>query len=90
MLKTYAIYTGVGRENATLKNFKAAAKRYKDIVSAAITPWPGYIQVEVRAGDKAEVKNAKFTLPQSTKVVIELVPGVVKIVGNGNEAIPLD
>lgn len=85
-MPTFAIYTGVGKENATLRNLKAAAKRCKDIISAAVTPWPGYVQIEVRTGDNAKAKNAKFNIPRNTKVVIELVPGVVKILDNA----PLD
>ncbi|MBF7084395.1 hypothetical protein IT084_15690 [Desulfallas sp. Bu1-1] len=89
-MPTYAVYTGVGKENATLRNLKAAARRCKEIVSAALTPWPGYVRVEVKAGDNAEVKNAVFSMPKNTRMVIELVPGVVKILGNGNETVPLE
>lgn len=86
----YAVYTGVGKEKTAVNCLKKAAKRCREIVSATLTPWPGYVRVEVKAGDNAEVKNAVFDMPKDTKVVIELVPGVVKILGNGSEVIPLD
>ncbi len=79
-LNTY-VHTGAGRENTVADRIKKAAKRCKEIVSAAVTPWPGYVRVEVKAGDNAEVKSTKLDLPQNTRMIIEMVPGVVKVLG---------
>ncbi len=84
----YAVYTGVGKENMVANNIKKAARRCKDILSASFL-FPGYVRVEVVAGDNAKIKNAKFDIPKNTKMVIELVPGVINICGSGKEIIPL-
>lgn len=85
----YAVYTGVGRENKTAQNLKKAARRCKEIISAAFLA-PGYVRVEVVAGENAEIKSAKLDMPKGARMVIELVPGVIRVVGNGREAVPLD
>ena len=86
---SYAVYTGVGRENKVVQNLKKAARRCKDILSASFL-FPGYVRVEVVAGDNAEIKKAKLDMPKNTRIVIELVPGVISICGNGKEAVPLE
>jgi len=85
----YAIYTGEGREKTVIQNLKKAARKCKDILSAAFL-YPGYVRVEVVAGNDSEIKSAKLDMPKGTRAIIEMVPGVIKIVGNGREAVPLD
>lgn len=90
MTNTYAVYTGVGKEKKVAGRIRQAARRCKEIISAIVTPWPGYVLVEVRAGDNAGIKSTRFEMPKNTRMVIEMVPGVIKIVGNGREAVPID
>jgi transcription antitermination factor NusG len=44
--------------------------------------FPGYVRVEVVAG--SEIKSATLDIPQNTRAVIELVPGVIRILGSGS------
>lgn len=85
----YVVATRAGSEKTVAERIKKAARRCKEIVSA-IPFFPGYVRVEVVAGDNAEIKSATFDMPKNTKMIIKLVPGVIEVVGNGNEAIPLE
>ncbi|MCL6559094.1 MAG: hypothetical protein K6U74_09885 [Firmicutes bacterium] len=85
----YVVATRKGSETTVAERIKKAARRCKEIVSA-IPFFPGYVRVEVVAGDNAEIKRAKLDMPKNTRMVIELVPGVIKVCGNGREAVPLD
>jgi len=85
----YVVATRAGNERTVAERIKKAARRCKEIVSA-IPFLPGYVRVEVVAGDNAEIKRAKLDMPKNTRMVIELVPGVIKVCGNWKEAVPLE
>jgi transcription antitermination factor NusG len=84
----YVVSTRAGHEHSVAERIKKAARRCKEIVSV-IPFFPGYVRVEVVAGENAEIKSASFDMPKGTKMVINMVPGVIEVVGNGKEAIPL-
>ncbi|MCF8010868.1 MAG: hypothetical protein K9L17_08155 [Clostridiales bacterium] len=90
MTTSFAVYTGVGREHSTAQKIKKAAEKCKDIIRAIPTPWPGYVQVEVKASEGSSIETTSFEMPKNTKMVIEMVPGVIKIAGNGSEAVNMD
>ncbi|OPX89458.1 MAG: hypothetical protein A4E53_01535 [Pelotomaculum sp. PtaB.Bin104] len=85
----FVVATREGNEKTVAERLKKAAKRCKEIVNA-IPFFPGYVRVEVVAGENAEIKTAKLNMPKNTRMVIELVPGVIKVCGNDKEAIPLE
>lgn len=85
----YVVSTRAGSEHTVAERIRKAAMRCKEIVSA-IPFFPGYVKVEVIAGDNAEIKVAKFDMPKGTKMVIKMVPGVIEVLGNGKEAVPLE
>ncbi|HOV79873.1 MAG TPA: hypothetical protein PK728_07150 [Bacillota bacterium] len=85
----YVVATRSGSEATVAERIKKAARKCKEIVSA-IPFFPGYVRVEVVAGDNAEIKKAKLDMPKNTRMVIELVPGVIKVCGNGREVVPLE
>lgn len=87
---TYAVYTGVGKEKKTAVNLMKAARKCKEIIRAIPMPFTGYVKVEVVAGDDAQIKKTRLDMPRNTRLVIELVPGVIKVLGNGNEAVPVE
>lgn len=88
-IASYALYTGVGKENKTVQNIKKVARRCKEILSASFLA-PGYVRVEVVASDNADIKSVTFDMPKGTKMLIKMVPGVIEVVGNGKEAVSLE
>lgn len=86
---SYAVATRAGSERTVAERIKKAARKCGEIVSA-IPFFPGYVRVEVIAGEGAEIKKVKLDMPKGARAVIELVPGVVRICGNGREAVPLE
>ncbi|MCL6477054.1 MAG: hypothetical protein K6T65_01435 [Peptococcaceae bacterium] len=85
----YVVATRKGSESTVAERIKKVAQRCREIVSTA--PFlPGYVRVEVVAGENAEIKAAKLDMPKNARMVIELVPGVIKVCGNGKETVPLE
>ncbi len=86
---SYVVATRVGSETTVAERIKKAAKRCREIVASAPF-FPGYVRVEVVAGDNAQIKSAKFDMPKNTRMVIKMVPGVIEVCGNDKEAVPLE
>ena len=78
----FAIHTYVGREKTMVKRLAELAQKCKEVISATATPWPGYVGVKVIVGNCNRVE-----LPKDTKAIIELVPGVIKVLDD--ETLPL-
>ena len=85
----YVVATRAGNEKTVAERIRRAARRCKEILSA-VPFFPGYVRVEVVASDDAKIKTTKLDMPKNTRMVIELVPGVIKVCGNGSEAVPLE
>ncbi len=78
---TYAVQCRKGQENAVARKLNRAARVIREIVAASITPWPGYVRVEiVSSGDSLD-------LPKELKEKLKVLG--IKVVGNGNEAVPV-
>jgi len=86
---SYVISTRKGSETTVAERIKKAARRCKEIVSA-IPFFPGYVRVEVVGSDECKIKRTRFKMPKNARMVIELVPGVIRVCGNGREAVSLD
>jgi len=87
---TYAVYTGVGKEKKTAVNLMKAARKCKEIIRATPAPFEGYIKVEVIAGDSAQIKKVTLDMPKKARAIIEMMSGVIRIAGNGKEAVPIE
>lgn len=74
MTAVFAVNTRVGNEKVIARRLVKLAWKCKEIISASLTPWPGYVKVEVLLGS-----TNKIQLPKEAKTVIELVPGVIKV-----------
>jgi transcription antitermination factor NusG len=86
----YVISTRHGSENTVAERIKKAARQCcKEIVSA-IPFLPGYVRIEIVAGEDSQIKTANLDMPKGAKMVIKMVPGVIEVCGNGKEAVPLN
>lgn len=86
----YVISTRHGSENTVAERIKKAARRCCREIVSAIPFLPGYVRVEIMAGENAEIKTASLDMPKGARMVIKMVPGVIEVIGNGKEAVPLD
>lgn len=86
----YAVACKAGAESNVAKSIMNAAKRCcKTIINAIATPFAGYVEITVIAEEGSCIKETSLKLPHAAKMVIEMVPGVIRVCGNGDEPVSI-
>ena len=87
---SYALYTKHGQEKRAVSYLKNLRKVYNEIVDVAIYPFKRYVRLDIAFNDNGSLKNLKLDLPKEIKASIEGMAGIIKICGNGQEAVPFN
>jgi len=87
---SYALYTKRGQEKKAVNYLKSLKKVYTEIVDAAVYPFKSYVRLDVAFQENGSIKNIKLDLPKKMKANIEGIAGIIRICGNGHEAVPIN
>ncbi|MCL6557290.1 MAG: hypothetical protein K6U74_00545 [Firmicutes bacterium] len=90
LVHSYALYTERGQEKRAVNYLKKLRKAYNNIVDAVVYPFKCYVRLDVAFNDNGTLKDLKLDLPKDMKAKIEGCAGIIKICGNGSEAVPLN
>jgi predicted membrane-bound mannosyltransferase len=82
----YYVFCRTGSERKVAERIvKALGRCCKLAAEAVATPFRGYVRVKVVAGEGAVAQETELELPKDARMVIELVPGTIRVLGKGNE-----
>ncbi|SHE95896.1 hypothetical protein SAMN02745218_01135 [Desulfofundulus australicus DSM 11792] len=89
-MRSYALYTQKGQEKRAVNYLRKLRRIYNEIVDAAVYPFKSYVRLDVAFYENGKFKDLKLDLPRKMRADIEGHAGIIRICGNGNEAVPLD